>query len=160
MSGKRARAFRAYQKIKTLKPRRSLFDLSHEILLTADMFKLYPCCIMEMSPGDTFHIWNQSVVRMQPLNAPVMSEIWQNTHYFFVPFRILWNEWVKFITGNDDGLSGGFKRSDSHINDQDILDEPSDVTPELPRWIPKDTAVGSLWDYCGFPTGVLEAKHP
>lgn len=154
MSGIRGRAFRAYQKIKTLKPRRSLFDLSHEVLMTADMFKLYPCCIMEMSPGDTFHIWNQSVVRMQPLNAPVMSEIWQNTHYFFVPFRILWPEWVKFITGNDDGLSGGFKRSDSHINADDVLDEPSDVTPELPRWIPTDTSVGSLWDYCGFPTGV------
>lgn len=154
MSGRRARAFRAYQKIKTLKPRRSLFDLSHEVLMTADMFKLYPCCIMEMSPGDTFHIWNQSVVRMQPLNAPVMSEIWQNTHYFFVPFRILWPEWVKFITGNEDGLSGGFKRSDSHINEDDVLDEPSDVTPELPRWIPTDTDVGSLWDYCGFPTGV------
>lgn len=154
MSGRRARAFRAYQKIKTLKPRRSLFDLSHEVLMTADMFKLYPCCIMEMSPGDTFHIWNQSVVRMQPLNAPVMSEIWQNTHYFFVPFRILWSEWVKFITGNEDGLSGGFKRSDSHINEDDVLDEPSDVTPELPRWIPTDTDVGSLWDYCGFPTGV------
>lgn len=154
MNGRRARAFRAYQKIKTLKPKRSLFDLSHEILMTTDMFKLYPCCIMEMSPGDTFHIWNQSVVRMQPLNAPVMSEIWQNTHYFFVPFRILWPEWVKFITGNEDGLSGGFKRSDSHINEDDVLDEPSDVTPELPRWIPTDTDVGSLWDYCGFPTGV------
>lgn len=156
MNGRRARAFRAYQKIKSLRPARSLFDLSHEVLLTADMFKLYPCCIMEMSPGDTFHLWNRSVTRLQPLNAPVMSEIWQNTHYFFVPFRILWPEWVKFITGGEEGENGGFHRSDSHVDEEGIADMPSDseVSPELPRWIPTDTNVGSLWDYCGFPTGV------
>lgn len=143
MNGRRSRAFRAYQKIKSVKPARSLFDLTHSIMLTTDMFKLQPCCFMEMSPGDTFHIWNEAVTRMNPLNAPVMSEITQTTHYFFVPYRILWSEWVKFITGGDEGEYGG-----------NTLGDDSEIDPQLPRWIPSDTSVGSLWDSFGFPTGV------
>lgn len=153
MSGKRSRAFRAYQKIKTLRPARSLFDLSHDVLMTADMFKLYPVCAMEMSPGDTFHIWNQSVTRMQPLNAPILSEITQSTHYFFVPYRILDENWVEFITGGTEGESGGISRSDTD-EDRDGYLDPVDATPELPRWIPTKKDVGSLWDYFGLPTGV------
>lgn len=148
MSGKRARAFRAYQKVKTLKPSRSLFDLSHDVLFTGDMGKLYPICAMEMSPGDTFHIANESVVRMQPLNAPILHEISLTTHYFFVPYRILWEEWTDFITGGTEGEYGGTTRGE---------DVPSEIAPALPRWNPSNTAVGSLWDYLGFPTGVVPA---
>lgn len=154
MSGKRSRAFRAYQKIKTLRPARSLFDLSHDVLMTADMFKLYPVCAMEMSPGDTFHIWNQSVTRMQPLNAPILSEITQSTHYFFVPYRILDENWVEFITGGKEGNNGGSLRSDTDLDHDGNLDDPADVTPELPRWKPSNNHVGSLWDYFGLPTDV------
>lgn len=145
MNGRRARAFRAFQKVKTLKPSRSLFDLSHEVLLTADMFKLYPVCAMEMSPGDTFHIANQSVTRLQPLNAPVMSRIEQCTHYFFVPYRILDENWTEFITGGAEGENGG-----------SVPGEPPEVSPILPRWIPSNgkNGVGSLWDYFGFPVNV------
>lgn len=146
MNERRARAYRAYQKVKTLKPARSLFDLSHSVLLTADMFKLYPVCCMEMSPGDTFHIYNQSVTRCQPMNSPILSELWQNTHYFFVPYRILWDEWTKFITGGEDGQYGGDSRG------EDVY--PSEVSPELPRWNPTKNGVGTLWDYLGFPVGV------
>lgn len=145
MNGKRSRAFRAFQKVKTLKPSRSLFDLSHEVLLSADMFKLYPVCAMEMSPGDTFHIANQSVTRLQPLNAPVMSRIEQCTHYFFVPYRILDDNWTEFITGGAEGENGGT-----------IPNEPPETAPILPRWIPSagKNAVGTLWDYFGLPVNV------
>lgn len=141
------RAFRAYQKVKTLKPARSLFDLSHEKLFTGDMGKLYPICALEMSPGDTFHIWNEIVTRMQPLNAPILHSIKLYTHFFFVPYRILWEEWTNFITGGVEGEYGGNTRGDV----------VTDVDPQLPRWRPSDTSVGSLWDYLGFPTGVVPA---
>lgn len=144
MSGRRNRAFRAYQKVKSLRPARSVFDLSHEIMMSCDMFKLYPCCFMEMSPGDTFHIWNQHVTRLQPLNAPILSPITMSTHYFFVPYRILFEQWVEFITGGTDGEYGGSKQGD----------EPSETSVVLPRWEPTNNAEGSLWDYFGFPTGV------
>lgn len=139
------RAFRAYQKVLSLKPARSLFDLSHEKLFTGDMGKLYPICAMEMSPGDTFHIWNEIVTRMQPLNAPILHAIKLYTHYFFVPYRILWPEWTNFITGGVEGEFGGNNRGDV----------ATDIDPELPRWSPTNTAVGSLWDYLGFPVEVV-----
>ena len=149
MSGRRSRAFRAYQKVKTLRPSRSLFDLSHDTLFSGDMGKLYPICAMEMSPGDTFHIWNEIVTRMQPLNAPILHSINQYTHYFFIPYRILWDLWTEFITGGTEGDKGGNTRG------EDV--DPSEVSPSLPRWIPLSTAVGSLWDYFGLPTGVSPA---
>lgn len=160
MSGKRSRMMRrAYNKVKALKPARNLFDLSHEWLASGDMGKLYPCCYMEMSPGDTFHIWQQIVTRMMPLNAPILHEIFLYTHFFFVPYRILWEEWTEFITGAVDGDKGGFNRTDYKDVDEDEkeIEYPVDVTPELPRWNPTNNGVGSLWDYCSFPTGVKPA---
>lgn len=136
-----------FMKIKTLKPSRSVFDLSHDKLMTGDMGKLYPITALEMSPGDTFKIANEIVVRMQPLNAPILHEISLSTHYFFCPFRILWEEWTDFITGGVDGENGGNTRGEM----------PSSATPALPRWEPTNTSVGSLWDYFGFPTGVSPA---
>ena len=55
-------------------------------------------------------------------------------HYFFVPYRLLWDEWETFISG---GVSG-------------------DETPAIPTWTPTDVTPdeGSLWDYFGFPTGI------
>ncbi|MCM1320727.1 MAG: hypothetical protein NC041_04200 [Bacteroides sp.] len=135
------RAFRAFQKVKTLKPSRSLFDLSHDMLFTGDMGLLYPVCAMEMSPGDTFHIWSEQVLRMQPLNAPILHEINSSTHYFFAPYRILDDNFVDIITGGVDGEYGD-------------NETPTDSAPALPRWKPTNNAIGSLWDYFGLPTGV------
>lgn len=141
------RMHRQYQKVKTLKPSRSLFDLSHEWLATCDMGKIYPFVWLEMSPGDTMHFANEIVIRMQPLNAPILHSINAYTHYFFVPYRILWEEWTKFITGGEEGEYGGNKRGEDA--------EPSEVSPELPRWNPTKNDVGSLWDYLGLPVNVV-----
>lgn len=137
---------RSYNKVKTLKPSRSVFDLSHEWLATCDMGKLYPFFWQEMSPGDTFHIANQMVVRAQPLLAPILHKVSMSTHYFFVPYRILWEEWEEFITGGTDGFSGGNNRSENL---------PDDFTPVLPRWSPSKNSIGSLWDYLGLPVDIV-----
>ena len=85
-------------------------------------------------PRDIFKIGNQAVVRFQPLAAPLMHEVNVFTHYFFVPYRILWDDWETFITGGIDG---------------------NDTTAVLPRWTPlQNPTIGSLWDYLGFPTGI------
>ena len=117
----------------TLQPARSMFDLSYEKKFTCDMGQLIPVCCEEVVPGDFFKIGNQSVIRFQPLVAPVLHEINQYVHYFFVPYRLLWDDWEDFITG---GVTG-------------------DLSPVIPRWTPTNNAIGSLWDYLGFPTGVV-----
>ena len=115
-----------------LHPSRSVFDLSYEKKLTCDMAQLIPVLCDEMVPGDFFQIGNQAVVRFQPLVAPILHEINMYVHYFFVPYRLLWDDWEDFISGGEDGQFAG----------------------AIPEWEPTDTTVGSLWDYMGFPTGI------
>lgn len=123
---------KVFQRVAGLRPGMSVFDLSYTKLLTCDMGQLIPVMCDEVVPGDIFKIGNQSVIRMQPLVAPVLHEINQYVHYFFVPYRLLWDGWEDFITGGEDG------------NDVSVL----------PTWVPTATpAVGSLWDYFGFNPG-------
>ena len=123
-----------FNKVAGLRPGRSVFNLSYEKKFTCDMGELVPVMCDEVVPGDTFHIGNELVARFQPLVAPIMHEVNVYVHYFFVPFRILWPDWEKFITGGIDG---------------------NDTSAVLPRWeVAFDPPVGSLWDHIGLPTGV------
>ena len=123
-----------FKRVAGLHPGMSVFDLSYVKLFTCDMGKLIPVMCDEVVPGDIFKIGNQSVIRMQPLVAPVLHEINAYVHYFFVPYRLLWSGWEDFITGGSDGADAS----------------------TLPLWWPALAQVeGSLWDYLGFPTGVV-----
>ena len=87
-----------------LHPKRSTFDLSYSKKFDAKFGALYPILCDEVIPGDTWHIGNQIVCRVvNPLMAPVMQNWKIYTHYFIVPYRILWNLWEEFISG---GVSG------------------------------------------------------
>ena len=108
---------------------KSVHDLSHEYKTTFDMGELIPTLCIEANPGDVFKVGNQSIVRFQPLVAPVLHEVNISFHYFFVPYRILDENWESFIVGwNKDDFT------------QEWLDP-------LPRWMPTNHAIGSLWDY-------------
>lgn len=126
-----------YDRVKNARPGRAAFNLSYEKKLTCDMGQLIPIMCDEVVPGDTFKIGVEAVIRFQPLVSPVLHEINAFFHYFFVPYRLLWADWEKFITGDVDG-------------------EDASV---LPRWAPSGggsgaAAAGTLWDYFGFPVGV------
>jgi len=121
-----------FQRVRSLRPGRSVFNLSYEKKLTCDMGELIPTMCDEVVPGDKFIIGNEVVVRFQPLVAPVLHEINCFVHYFFVPYRLLWEDWEDFISGGVDGQDAS----------------------TLPYWDPTDTAEGSLWDYMGMPVGV------
>jgi len=121
-----------FQNVRSLRPGRSVFNLSYEKKLTCDLGELIPTMCDEVVPGDKFIIGNEVVVRFQPLVAPVLHEINCFIHYFFVPYRLLWEDWEDFISGGVDGEDAS----------------------TLPYWDPTDTASGSLWDYMGMPVGV------
>ena len=127
-----------FQRVGAVKPRKSAFNLSYEKKFTCDFGQLIPVMCDEVVPGDFFKIGNQMVIRFQPLVAPILHEINVYVHYFFVPYRLLWDDWEDFITG---GVTG-------------------DLTPTIPTWSPTPTtgnALNSLWDYLGFPTGIIPA---
>ena len=122
-----------FSSVRANKPKRHLFDLSHDKKFDCDMGQLIPICAQEMVPGDLFKISCRMLLRFQPLVSPVMHNIWAKIWYFFVPYRLLDENFVKFIT-----------------NDY----ESPEFAPSLARWNVSNNAQFSLWDYFGFPTGV------
>lgn len=89
-----------FQSVKLLKPRYNMFDLSHDVKLTFKMGELIPTLCTEVVPGDKFKIGAESLLRFQPLISPVMHRMDVTMHYFFVPNRLIWEGWEKFITGD------------------------------------------------------------
>lgn len=124
-----------FQNTGSVRPSKSVFDLSYSKLFTADMGQLIPIMCDEVVPGDKWEIGNELVIRLQPLVAPVLHKITAFVHFFFVPYRIIDDDWEEIITGGRNG----------------------DSTVPLPRFVPElaDTSKGTLWDYFGLPTGVV-----
>jgi len=140
-------ANRTFTNVSGLYPGRSVFDLSYEKKFNCDMGELIPIMCDEVVPGDTFKIGNEIVVRWQPLVAPILHEVNVYVHYFFCPYRLLWDEhdglnsWEAFITGGPQG----------------------DLTPTLPVWDAAGavTEKGKIWDFLGFPTDINPiGAHP
>lgn len=92
-----------FDKIKVRKPKLSNFDLSHEKKLSLQMGRLVPVFLEEVVPGDRFKVNSEIMMRMAPMISPVMHRVNLYMHYFFVPNRLLWDEWENFITGGEDG---------------------------------------------------------
>lgn len=111
--------------------KRSKFSLSHHRLLSFSQGELVPIGIYEVLPGDTVQASTSAFIRIAPLNTPVMHPVQTRIHHWFVPYRLLWDEWEDFITGGPDG------------DDESVFPTINLVNP----------AVGSLADYLGVPTG-------
>lgn len=86
-----------------LKPRRNVFDLSHERKFSCNMGKLVPILCEDIIPGDTFRMNTEIMIRLAPMLAPIMHRVNVYTHFFFVPYRLIWEDWESFITGGVDG---------------------------------------------------------
>ena len=111
--------------------KRSKFNLTHTHSTTADAGQLIPFLLQPTLPGDRFRIGLKNFIRCQPMVAPLMHEVYFYTQYWYVPYRILWDNWEDFITGGDN-----------------LTSSPSFpyVTAPSGGWQP-----GSLADYFGFP---------
>lgn len=92
--------FNLFNTVKMTRPKRNTFDLSHDVKFSLDMGNLVPIMIQECVPGDSYSISCDSLLRFAPLVAPVMHRMDVSMHYFFVPNRILWDDWGKWITGD------------------------------------------------------------
>lgn len=103
--------------VKMFKPTRNVFDLTHDVKLSCRMGELVPILATDVVPGDKFNISAEALVRFQPLLAPVMHRFDVSIHYFFVPNRILWDNWEKWIVDeaaviNPPYHSGGWNATD------------------------------------------------
>lgn len=99
------------------------------------MGQLIPVLVQETVPGDYFNIESESMIRLAPMLAPIMHQVDAYIHYFFVPNRILWDNWEDFITGNDE------------------------LSAPTYNYNVATTVPGSLWDYLGAPTHMGETGN-
>lgn len=81
------------------------FDLSHEIKTSFRIGELIPTCVIDVLPGDVFRITPETMLRFAPMIAPVMHRMDVYQHFFFVPYRILWDGFEDFITGSSDVIA-------------------------------------------------------
>lgn len=115
--------------------KRHKFSLSNYKLLSCDLGELVPCGLTEVLPGDSLQQATNALIRCSPLLAPVMHPVHVSIHHWFVPHRLVWEDWEDFITGGPDGLNAS-------------------VFPTITFSGGSGAAVGSLADYMGVPTGV------
>lgn len=86
------------------KRKKNLFDLSHDHKTTFSMGQLIPFLTLETLPGDDFRIDYELMCRFAPLYLPIMHRCDLSVHYFYVPWRILWDKWEEYITQKEDLL--------------------------------------------------------
>lgn len=132
-----------FTRVKTPKPPVNKFDLSHDKMLTAGMGKLYPVLCQEMVPGDRFRVQSDMMCRTVPLVSPAFGSLKAYIHYFFVPNRLLWDQWEDFITGGEDGTD---RPVPPYVTYGDLITDQKNRFSQT-----KNVGQGSLFDYFGIP---------
>lgn len=75
---------------------RSTFKRPSGLKTTIDSGTLYPIYCDEVLPGDTFKMNSTAFGRMTTNIVPVMDNAYIDTQFFFVPSRLVWDNWKKF----------------------------------------------------------------
>ena len=113
---------------------RAAFDRQFTHKSTFDAGYLIPVYVDEVLPGDTFNLKMTAFARLATPIYPVMDNMYLDSFFFFVPNRLIWNNWQKFMGQQD------------NPGDSTSYLVPQQVSPA------SGYAVGSLQDYMGLPT--------
>jgi len=113
---------------------RSSFDCQSTHKTTFDAGYLVPVYVDEMLPGDTFRLNMTAFARLSTPINPIMDNMHLDSFFFFVPNRLIWSNWQKFM-----GQQANPGDSISYV-------VPQQVSPA------GGYAIGSLQDYMGLPT--------
>lgn len=113
---------------------RSSFDCQSTHKTTFDAGYLVPVYVDEMLPGDTFRLNMTAFARLATPIYPVMDNMYLDSFFFFVPNRLIWSNWQKFMG------------QQANPGDSTSFVVPQQVCPA------GGYAIGSLQDYMGLPT--------
>jgi hypothetical protein len=113
---------------------------SHKTTFDADY--LIPIYCEEVLPADTFNVRMSSIIRLITPLTPFMDNMYIDTFFFFVPNRLIWDNWQKFCGEQVD---------------------PDDSTDFVVPYMDSTAVTGysneSLHDYFGIPTEVPDLRH-
>lgn len=113
---------------------RSRFSIQHTHKTTFDAGYLVPVYVDEVLPGDSFNLKMTAFARLSTPLFPIMDNLYLDSFFFFVPNRLLWDNWVHFMGQQEN---------------------PGDsISFTIPQLVSAAGGfpVGSLQDYMGLPT--------
>jgi hypothetical protein len=111
---------------------RSVFNRDHGLKTTFDAGYLIPIFYDEALPGDTFTLKATGFGRLATPINPFMDNLYIETFFFAVPYRLIWSNWEKFCGEQDN---------------------PGDSTDYLVPTVTTTVGTETLYDYLGIPTG-------
>ncbi len=111
---------------------RSQLNRSHGHKTTFDAGWLIPIYMDEVLPGDTFNLRMAAFARLATPLKPVMDNMFLDSFFFFVPLRLLWDNFEKFMGAQDDP-------GDSTSFTVPLINDLVGLTS------------GSIYDYMGLP---------
>ena len=110
---------------------RSVFNRDNGLKTTFDAGYLVPIFYDEALPGDTFQCEANGFGRLATPINPFMDNLYIETFFFAVPYRIIWDNWEKFCGEQTN---------------------PGDSTDYLVPTTTTTATNSSLYDYMGVPT--------
>lgn len=126
----------AFSNVPPPQMQRSSFDRSRGRKTTFDAGYLVPIFLDEILPGDTMSLHGTFFARVSTLTFPVMDNVFLDYFYFYVPTRLLWENWERFNGAQD------YPSASTDYEIPTLTGEPY-LMPE-----------GSIYDYFGLPTQV------
>ena len=137
ISGAPGRAQHTFASVPRADIPRSSFNRSHGHKTTFDAGYLIPVFVDEALPGDTFNLRMTAFARFATPIFPVMDNLYLESFFFFVPNRLIWDNWQKF---------NGEQRNPG--------DSTSFVIPQVVTPAVTGVVASTLYDYMGIPTEV------
>ena len=134
---------------------RSTHNLSHQTKGTYDGGPIYPLMTELAFPGDTWKVSLENFIRTMPMIAPILDRVDVKIDSFFIPLRLIWDDFEDFITL---GPTGEFTATRPTIR-------VGSYTPSQAGYVTrlnKVFGVGGSADYLNFPTNnpyVLNTAH-
>lgn len=156
---------------------------------SGDVGKIIPIYVQEMLPNQQINVKQSINVQFTPLVSNLLHQMNAEINHYFVPYRLIWEEWEKFITGGETGveeppipsynlreicekvaenlkikIEKGYK-----LQDKDTLNIMQKVAKgekiELQAFNEKldqdisEGLLGTNWDYLGLPMGEYIGKY-
>ena len=119
---------------------RSRFRSPQAYKTMIDSGKIYPFLCEEVLPGDLWELRTHAFGRLVSTLVPFMDNLYLDIHYFFVPNRLVWDNWQAFMGEREDPA-----------------DDPSTYTVPVVTCPSGGWAEESLADYFGLPTKLDDA---
>ena len=80
---------------------RSKFNVQKTLKTAFDAGYLVPIYLDEVLPGDTFNCRMTAFTRLATPLFPVLDNMYVDSFFFFVPNRLVWDNWKRFMGERD-----------------------------------------------------------